>query len=167
MTRIFLFFFLFGSSFGLALDGIYLGGQVGQVGLTGTSSSQHQNAIGFGLDIGLKSNPLVDLVFQSQWSSHSGSPQGLKIFSQTLGVMGHLEITDFDFTVGLGPGFYNFSRATSQTHFGLHWDAGADLILSRHLRTGLAFRYHSLFGEGGADDFWSVMMRVGTIIELG
>jgi len=167
MIRIFLVLCLLLSPDTFGLDSISLGGTVGQVGLTGQTSSSHQNAIGFGFDVGLRTNPILDLVFQSQWSSHQGTPQTLKLFSQTVGVLGHFELNDFDFSLGMGPGFYHYSQGSSSTYFGLHWDAGADLVLSSALRAGLVFRYHSLFGEQGADDFWSVMMRVGTLIELG
>ena len=151
----------------MALDGVYLGAQVGQVGLTGPSQNASGNALGFGVDLGFKTGALWDLTFSSQMSSHTGGTQSLKLYSQTLGVGFHVEVAEVDLSAGLGPGFYTFSRGTSNTYFGIHWDAAGDVVLSDNLRTGLGFRYHSLFGESGADDYWSVMMRLGYIFEIG
>lgn len=158
MIRIFLVISLFAAISQAAVDGLYLGAQVGQVGLTGTSQTLHNNAIGFGVDIGFRTLSSVDIIFQSQMSSHSND---LKLYSQTLGANVRLEIPDFEISVGLGPGFYTFSQASSNTYFGVHWDVAGDVVVTDTLRLGLGFRYHSLFGDVGADDFWSVMMRVG------
>ena len=167
MMRLFVFiaFFLVSSSH--ALDGIYLGGQVGQLGLTGTLQTVSGNALGFGLDLGFKTGLLWDITFSSQMSSHTGGAQTLKLYSQTLAMNLHADLGEFDLSAGVGPGFYTFSRATSNTYFGLHLDAAGDVVLSDHLRTGLGFRYHALFGDVGADDFWSVMMRLGYLFDVG
>ena len=164
MIRLFLAFLVFVAPCYSAVDGLYLGAQVGQVGLTGTSQQVHNNAIGFGVDIGFRTLSSVEILFQSQMSSHSNN---LKLYSQTLGANIRLEIPDFEILLGLGPGFYTFSRGVSNTHFGLHWDVAGDVVVSDSLRLGLGFRYHSLFGDIGADDFWSVMMRFGYLFQVG
>jgi hypothetical protein len=164
MMRIFLVFFLVTSLGRAAIDGLYLGAQVGQVGLTGSNQNLHGNSIGAGLDLGFRTLSNVEILFQSQLSSHSSN---LKLYSQTLGANLRLEIPDFEILLGLGPGFYTFSKATSNTYFGVHWDVAGDVVVTEALRLGLGFRYHSLFGETGADDYWSVMMRFGYLFELG
>ena len=60
---------IWGSSL-MAVDGFYLGGQIGHVGLTGKTAPTYNNTIGFGLDLGFRSNPLLDIMFSSQYSSH-------------------------------------------------------------------------------------------------
>src|SRR5688572_21352720 len=67
-----------------AAEGFYLGGQVGHVGLTDGLRRSYNNAIGFGLDLGIRTNPMLDIIFSSQYSSHAGGGTGLKILSETL-----------------------------------------------------------------------------------
>lgn len=167
MIRVFLPLIFLITSTTFALDAVYLGAQVGQLGLTGSSQASSGNALGYGLDIGLRTGLLWDLTFSSQMSSHTGGTQSLKLYSQTLAMNLHADFGEFDISAGMGPGFYTFSRSTSNTYFGLHFDAAGDVAVSDHLRTGLGFRYHALFGETGADDLWSVMMRFGYIFDIG
>ena len=165
MKLIYSLLLLLGTS-AMALDGVYVGGELGQISLTGTTKSVYNNAIGFGLDVGFRINPTLDVMFQSQMSSHSGLAPNLKIYSQTLGANLHFGMSDFDFTLGMGPGFYTYDSGVSETHFGIHGDVGADVVVSDGMRVGLGLRYHSLLGATGMDDYWSLMMRVGYIFGM-
>jgi len=147
----------------MAVDGLYIGGQVGQVLLQGNTKTFHNDAIGFGVDIGIRTQSYLDVTFQSQMSSHSND---LKIYSETLGANVHFGGADFDFTLGMGPGAYILkSSLASSTYFGLHGAAGADVMVSDEIRIGLQGRYHFLFDEG--DDYWTVMARMGYQFDLG
>lgn len=158
-----------------ALEGLYLGVQGGQVQLLGNTKDLHDNAIGFGVDLGLRTQSYLDVMFQSQMSSHTGytttakTTKGtdLKIYSQTLGANVHFGSSDFDFTLGGGPGVYFINSATSNTYFGLHLAGGADVVVSDEIRVGLQARYHFLFKQELKDDYWSIMARIGYQFELG
>lgn len=147
----------------MAIDGLYIGGQVGQVLLQGNTKTFHDNAFGFGVDLGIRTQSYLDVTFQSQMSSHSGD---LKIYSETIGANVHFGGADFDFSLGMGPGAYILkSSLASNTYFGLHGAAGADILISDELRIGMQGRYHFLFDE--ADDYWTLMARIGYQFDLG
>lgn len=158
-----------------AIEGLYLGVQGGQVQLLGSTNDLHDNAIGFGVDIGIRTQSYLDVMFQSQMSSHTGytSPAkttkgtDLKIYSQTLGANVHFGTSDFDFTLGGGPGAYIMNSTTSNTYFGLHLAGGADVVVSDQIRLGLQGRYHFLFKQELKDDYWSIMARIGYQFEVG
>lgn len=147
-----------------AVEGVYLGGHVGHVALSGGIKTTHSNTIGFGVDLGLQVNPGLDVLLQSQFSSHSGTPESLKLFANTLDANIHFfQANDFDFTLQAGPGFYSFSGGSvSETKFGLNFGVGADIIADESLRVGLDWRYHVLLGTLGSEyNYWSTMMRIG------
>ncbi len=136
-----------------ALDGLYLGAQIGHVGNFGAS-----NTIGFGGDIGFPTGAYLDVVAHIQYSSHSGT----SLFHPTFDAAFHiLKTADFDLTGEVGPGFY-FSGGT--TKFGLNFGANGDVIVQDNIHLGLGFREHILFNSGGTD-FYTVMMRVGYSFE--
>lgn len=142
-----------------ALDGFYLGAQVGHVALTGTPT--FSNAIGFGLDLGVPTGSYLDVVAHIQYSSHSGGP-GLKLFHPTLAAQVHaFRSADFDVSAEAGPGFYFLSAGTSETKFGLNFGVNGDVLVEDALRLGVGWRYHSVFNTALIGDFWTVMMRVG------
>jgi len=174
MKKIFFLLFLFVTPL-FAIEGFYLGVQGGQVQLLGKTRDLHDGAIGFGLDIGLRTQSYLDVMFQSQMSTHAGytnsakttKANDLKIYSQTLGANIHFGTTDFDFTLGGGPGAYIINSASSHTYFGLHLAGGADVVVSDKIRLGLQTRYHFLFKQELHDDYWSIMARIGYQFEVG
>lgn len=174
MKKILVSFFLLVSPL-FGIEGFYIGAQGGQVQLLGNTKDLHDNAIGFGLDIGLRTQSYLDVMFQSQISTHTGytstaktiQTQSLKIYSQTLGANIHFGTTDFDFTLGGGPGAYILNSVSSNTYFGLHLAGGADVIVSDKIRLGLQTRYHFLFKQELRDDYWSIMARIGYQFEVG
>ncbi len=144
----------------LAVDAFYLGGQIGHVT---SPANAFSNAIGFGVDLGVRTNPLLDLVFQIQHSSHNGGA-GLSLNSATVAADFHFwEFNDFEFSLGGGPGFYFMSSGTSETYFGLHIGSNVDVVVDDHLRVGLGLRYHGVFAGSGNSNgsYWTAMMRVG------
>ena len=144
-----------------ALDGLYLGGEVGHVALTGQKSIDKTNTIGFAIDLGVKVNPVLDLALQFLRSSHSGGANGLTIYGQTVSADFHFfELNDFDLSFGGGPGFYFFNSGTSNSFFGLNGGLNLDVVVDDRVRVGLGFRYHAVFG-GDSVDLWTTMMRVG------
>jgi hypothetical protein len=141
-----------------ALDGVYLGAQVGHVGGPGTSP----NAIGFGIDIAVPTGAYLDAVLHAQYSDHGG----LTLLHPTLDAQVHLVQTgDFDLTAEAGPGFYFLGGTGSATKFGVNVGTNGDLIVQDQLHLGLGFRYHILFDSPGAGDFYTVMLRVGYELE--
>ncbi|MFM8269509.1 MAG: outer membrane beta-barrel protein [Pseudomonadota bacterium] len=158
-----------------AIEGLYLGLQAGQVQLAGSAKELNDNAIGFGLDLGIKTQSYLDVMFQSQISSHTGYTTAskttpgtnLKIYSQTLGANFHFGNPDFDFSLGGGPGLYFVNSVNSNSYFGLHIAGGADVLVSDEIRLGLQARYHFLFQPQKRDDYWSIMARAGYQFNLG
>lgn len=151
-----------------AIDGFYLGGQLGHVGLTEPTSRTYSNTIGFGIDLGVRTNPLLDLVFSFQRSGHSGGgPDGLTLYSQTVSADFHFgEFNDFEFSLGAGPGFYFFkTNAVTESKFGVNAGSQIDVLVDEHLRIGLGARYHAVFAGSDpgrtAASYWTVMMRLG------
>jgi opacity protein-like surface antigen len=148
-----------------ALDGFYLGGEIGHVALTGKTSPTYNNTIGFAVDLGFRANPLLDILFTSQYSSHSGGGNGLSVYAETLGAHFHLlEANDFDWSVSAGPGFYFFKYLSqTDTMFGLHVGSNIDVKAGDNLKLGLGIRYHKVFRKDSdvGDNLWTIMMRVG------
>lgn len=146
-----------------ALDGLYLGGEVGHVALTGDNALNRNNTIGFAVDLGVKVNPLLDLDLQFLRSSHSGGPNGLTIYAQTIAANFHFfEVNDFDLSFGGGPGFYFYNTSTTNSAFGLNAGLNLDVVVEEQIRVGLGFKYHAVFGNSSVD-LWTTMLRVGYI----
>ncbi len=145
-----------------AVDGVYLGGQLGAVGLTGARSGN--SAIGFGVDLGLQANSVVDVVFHFQTSSHTG----VTIYAPTLSAEIHYaQMNDFDFTLGAGPGFYFFKGPLStDSNFGINFGTAADLKLDEAIRLGMGVRYNVVFSPAVGTNFWSFMIRAGYFFEM-
>lgn len=144
-----------------ALDGFYLGAQIGHVALTGALRGPFTNAIGFGLDLGVPTGSYLDVVAHLNYSSHGGAG-GLKLFHPTLAAQFHaIRNADFDLSGEIGPGFYFFSAATTETKFGINFGVNGDVLVQEALRLGIGWRYHTVFNATTGDDFWTIMMRVG------
>ena len=143
-----------------AVDGVYLGGQIGAVGMTGTRSD---TTIGFDVDLGLRANSIVDVVFHFQTSSHPGRT----VYAPHLSAEIHYaDVNDFDFTIGVGPGMYFFnSPVGTDTNFGLNFGTAVDLKLDEAIRLGLGARYHLVFSPAIGNNFWSFMFRAGYFFE--
>jgi len=149
-----------------AVEGIYVGGEVGYTEVTGRIRG-FSNAIGFGVDLGVRSNALLDVIFHLQASSHSAAGD-LSIYSQALSAQVHwAQVNDFDFILGAGPGFYFFKTATqTNTAFGVNALTGVDVKVDDALRVGLLWRYNLVLGTAG-DNTWQAMMKVGYWFDLG
>ena len=138
--------------------GYYAGIQTGFVGLQKNTGSAYGNALGFGVDLGVRTNSVMDVVFSSQYSKHNA----LKLFSETLEANFYMwQMNDLEFSIGAGPGFYILNSGVSSTEFGLQGSLALDVVATDALRLGVGYRYHGIFGT--ADDYWTVMMRVGFI----
>jgi hypothetical protein len=152
----------------LALDGIYLGAQVGDVTLSGNNANLYNSAIGYGLDLGFEESSLIDLVLHGQHSNHSGGTLGdLSVTDATISGYLHIIRTgDIDVSLGLGPGFYFFSTPTlSRTNFGLNFGANGDVCLDA-FRVGIGVNYHAVFGSTVGANLWTIMMRVGYVFDV-
>jgi hypothetical protein len=164
MNKFFLFSLalLLCSPLALATDGLYLGAEVGDVGLTGNTGLAFKNALGFGADIGLRANPFIDVVARGMYSSHSPQlgGQSLSLTSTTVSAdVRVLEVESIEVALGLGPGFYFLGAAgNSSSKFGLNYGANVDAVLNEALHIGIAARYHQVFSS---DDYWMVGMRLG------
>lgn len=149
-----------------ALEGLYIGGQLGNFALSDSLGKSYKDALGFGGDLGFKTTSMVDLVLSAFYSSHSGPLGGTKIFAPTINAEVHLgRAYDFDFTVGGGPGFYNFSNSlTSETKFGLNFGGAVDFLIDDSFRVGLGTRYHIPFNAN--TNIWAVTMRAGYLFTM-
>jgi hypothetical protein len=159
-----------------AVDGLYLGGEVGYVGLSGNASTVFNNNVGFGADLGVRANPVFDLLASFQTSSHSlnvGSGLNLNLYSTTLSAEFHfLNVNDLEFSIGAGPGMYFFKTSAgalsnTESHFGLQGGVAADVLVD-NLRLGVGWRFHGIFhnvADVGAS-YWAVMAHVGYLFEF-
>ncbi len=148
-----------------ALEGLYVGGQVGNVSLGSPLNNTYSSTLGFGADLGFKTTSQVDLVLSLLASSHSG---GLNLLAPFLSAELHAgHAYDFDFTIGAGPGFYNFKLGGfSETKFGLQFGGAVDFVIDDHFRVGLGTRYHVPFGSGLSSNIWTVTMRAGYLFTM-
>lgn len=150
-----------------ALDGWYLGGQVGHIGLTSGGSSAYSNTIGFGLDLGVRTNAVLDLNLALQLSSHSGG-SGLTLISQAVSADLRLaDVNDFEFFAGGGPGFY-FLKPSGVTNskFGLNFGLLGNVKIDENIRLGLNWKYHLLFDNQGFGNYYTITMRFGYFFDL-
>jgi hypothetical protein len=146
---------------GFPLESIFLGAQFGQVLLTNGASS-FTNSLGYGLDLGFRTNPVLDVTLRSQLSSHSGG-NGLTLWSNTLSA-DYLVGTFYDIEVflGGGPGVYQFASSPSTVLFGLHAEAYGDLIVNDSFKVGLGGRFHGILNTAASTgSYWTIMMRAG------
>ncbi len=144
-----------------AVDGVYLGGVLGVVGFTGAATSD--TALGFGVDLGFRTNSAVDVMFHFQTSSHTGATLYVPYLTAE---MHWLEVNDFDFTVGVGPGMY-FAKSpiATSSKFGINFGTAADLKVDDAIRLGLGFRYHVVLDSLSAN-FYSFLFRFGYFFDL-
>lgn len=153
-----------------AVDGVYLGGHFGQVVLGGGASTTFRNAVGFGGDVGVRVNPVLDVILRGQVSNHPVQLTGtnLSLAAVTLSPeFRFLEISDFEVSAGIGPGFYFFNSSTSANLFGVQGGVNGDVAING-LRLGLGWRYHAVLGTGPREgSYWTLMARVGLVLEVG
>lgn len=143
------------------LESIYVGVQAGQVFLSPRVTPTFNDALGFGGELGFRTNPMLLVSLRSQISSHSGGA-GTSLWANTLTadvLVGN--VYDIEIFAGAGPGFYSFS-SNGTARFGLVAEVFGDLMVSDVLRLGLATRYNAIFNTATDEaGFWSIMMRVG------
>jgi opacity protein-like surface antigen len=155
----------FPSQANATVEGVYLGGQVGYTALTGFQP--YNNNIGFAGDLGIRTNPILDLGLHYHHSSHSGGINGLQINAASVSADFHvLEVNDFDFSLGLGPAFFFFNTLSTESNFGMTFDAAADVEVDDNLRVGLGWRYNTPFGTNTGANFMSIMMRLGYLFHF-
>lgn len=149
-----------------AIDGIYLGGELGYVNLSGNTSI-YSNALGFDVDLGIKTNPILDINFQFGYSSHSGGA-GLTLYHPTASANLHVyQMNDFDLSLGLGPGFYFFKTgAITESDFGLNFGVAGDVVVEEAVHVGIGWQWHKVFGGTIGDNFWDLTMRVGYFFSI-
>jgi hypothetical protein len=147
----------------LAVDGIYVGGEVGAVGLSSSFGSS-STAIGFGGDLGVRVNPLIDVVGRVMHSSHTGTTLTSTTFSADFRLA---EVNDFEFAIGAGPGFYFLGGdGLSVTKFGLNYGGNVDVVVNETVHIGVGARYHHTLSSTTANH-WMVTMRVGFLFGAG
>jgi len=159
------------STQGYALDGIYVGGNIGHVGMSGRTAATFSNTIGFGVDLGLRANPVLDVTAAFQASSHSGGA-GMSLLNFMLTAdYKFAEMNDFEFFLTGGPGFYFFKTvAATDSKFGLNIGTTGNVMVDENIRVGLNFRYHFIFNSAAGvsgDNYYSVMLRFGYFFPSG
>ncbi|MBI3294614.1 MAG: outer membrane beta-barrel protein [Deltaproteobacteria bacterium] len=150
-----------------AVDGINLNVNLGQVSLAGDTLTNHpnySNALGFGFELGVNVNPVLDVNLGLGKSSNGA----LSILSPMMSAEFHVtHFYDLELTLGAGPGFYSFGDGSaSETNFGLQFGPTLDVVIEDSLRFGVGGRYHYVFSPGIGSSYWTVMMRVGYLFAL-
>ncbi len=144
------------------LESVYVGAEFGQVFLTSGAAAAHTNALGFGGEVGFRTNPVLYVTVRSQLSAHGGGA-GTSLWATSLSadvLVGN--IYDIEVFLGGGPGFYQFSGTNRSPRFGLQGGLYGDLQVSEAIRLGLGFRFHGLFNPAVDEgSFWNIMMRFG------
>ncbi len=152
-----------------AVDGFYLGGQLGHIGLSGDVSRTYSNSIGFGADLGVKVNSNLDLMLNTHWSSHSGRGNGNKIFATYLSAEAHLmDVNDVLLSVAAGPGLYFFNTDTGkESNFGLHIGGIVDVMADENLKVGVGILYHGVFSGNSVTSgkLWTALVRLSYFFE--
>lgn len=145
----------------VALEGFYLGGSVGYVGLTGNGKI-FDNGLGFGADIGAKVNSYVNLLYHFQYSSHKNFGD-LQNFANFLTADFQLvQMNDIFWSIGGGPGLYLLKAGgTTNTNFGLNASTDVGLNIDEKFRVGVGFRYHVIFSPTVGDNYYTIMASVG------
>ncbi len=147
------------------MDGLYAGVRGGHVGLIDTAKTAYGDAIGYGMDFGIRPQPFLDLLCQFTQSIH---PSGLRMTSAFVSAdVRMIETGDVDFILSLGPGFYMSNRTgSSNTKFGIHGGFGGDIWIENVVRLGMEVRWHGVFSRDIADNYWTVMVRSGYLFNL-
>lgn len=144
-----------------AADGFLLGIQGGQVaGPTLSNGTSYTGGLGYGLTAGMVVNPVLNVALSVDHSNHS-LIASLDLTSASVSADYHfLQVNDFDFSIGAGPGFYFFTVAPlSQNNFGLHGSAAIDVLLSNRFRLGVVGKYHYVFSSTIGGPYWTALMR--------
>lgn len=152
-----------------AIDAIYVGGIAGLVALSGPPTAvPYNNALGFGVDVAVRNSTLFDLTGHFQASSHSGGAGGLTVYGGYVSADVHiLQTSDFDFTLGVGPGFYFFNTpSASETDFGINAGGAFDVLVDEHLVVGLGVRYNAVFNGPMGGSFTNLNARLGYLFTL-
>lgn len=145
-----------------AMERIYVGGMLGQVDLHGNAGQRFSDALGFGGEVGVAANPLMDIILRLSSSSHSGGTNGMSLLVPTISAdYGVFDANDFRLSLGGGPGLYIFNPGSSVVRFGLHAEAFADVMVE-NIRIGIGYRFHGVFDPGANEGNLSqILMRVG------
>ena len=142
---------------------VYIGGRAGHVSMTESAKGNYGDAVGYGLDFGLKDLfRNIDAYYNWQLSPHGG-PGNLSVQAHSFAFEFHpLDLVDMDVTLGIGPGFYLFKRETgTEGRFGLGVGASAALILKEHLILGILSKYHLIKESPISGNFWTFMAKIG------
>jgi len=151
----------------LAIDGVYVGAEVGAIGGASSDALGNQwldTQIGYGGDLGVGVNNLFDVMARVMHSSHNSGT--LSLTSTTLAADFHvLDMGDFVVSLGAGPGFYFLSGSgLSTTKFGLNYGGEVDVVLSQLVHLGVGGRFHQVFS---GNDYWAATMRIGFMFNTG
>lgn len=157
--------FLFIAARATGVESLYLGGRAGYTGLTSTLRQTHQSNLGFGVDLGFRTNPFLDLLLQFHQSRHE---PGLQISTFFMSAdLNLIRYDNIDFFLSIGPGIYFFTlNGTKDTKFGIHGGFGLDYWIGESLRIGIVARWHGVLSPTAADNFWTTMARLGYRINL-
>lgn len=164
----------FGASHAVAIEGMYVGGELGHFAYTGESRSNFNNTIGFGGNLGFRTSALIDLMLGFQYSSFGVTPstvfgESLTLFSTTATAEFHVgQVYDFDLILGLGPGLYfPASGASSDTKFGINFGGAVDLLVDDNLRVGVGIKAHNVFASTALfSNYWAITARVGYFFNM-
>ncbi|MCB0403899.1 MAG: hypothetical protein KDD51_03885 [Bdellovibrionales bacterium] len=161
---VFAFILLLCSARSPGMDHLYVGGRAGFTGLTSSLRTTHGSAAGFGVDLGFRTNPFLDVLLQFHQSRHNA---GLNISSFFMSTdLNLVRYGNVDFFLSIGPGIYFFTvNTTSETKFGIHGGFGLDYWLGA-LRVGVVVRWHGVLSTTAADNFFTTMARLGYRINL-
>lgn len=146
-----------------AVDGTYVGVQVGAVGPLG-SGGAFNSAFGGGLEVGFFANPIVELRIRGMYASMGGiaPAPSVRLLAGTLSGEFHLvDISDIELVVGAGPGFYNFNNGASESVFGLQGGLELVMKLDEGIRIGFGFRAHAPLSATIGKTLFTALVSLG------
>lgn len=146
-----------------ALDGTYLGVQVGAVGPLG-STAAYNSSFGGGLEVGFFANPIVELRLRGLYANMGGAAGGpsVRLLAGTVSGEFHLiDISDIELVLGAGPGFYNFNNGASESVFGLQGGLELVMKLDEGVRIGFGFRVHAPISATVGSTLFTALVSLG------
>lgn len=146
-----------------ALDGFYLGAEVGAVGPLG-SSAGYNSAFGGGIDLGFFANPIVELRLRGLYASMGGTAPApsVRLLAGTLSGEFHvLDISDIELVLGAGPGFYSFDNGTGESLFGIQGGLELVMKLDEGIRIGFGFRLHAPLSAKIGSTLFTALVGIG------
>jgi hypothetical protein len=166
---LFIFCALLPSTDARALSSLYVGGIVGVEGYLGNSIDSPADGFAYGANLGLRVTKNFELLGTLVTSNHNTASQNnLKLAYPMLSLQVHpFELAELDFSFGVGGGYFlQTENGNTDGKFGVEVNTTIDYVMQKVFLIGLEGRVNRVFSPAIGGSFYSVILRVGCIIDL-